>query len=69
MDPTTPPQALVVWDTPTAFIVRLRWRPADAPGNRQMFQVLRIGDDKIREIADYRDIGPATKTAKRFAAA
>ncbi len=34
-----------------------------------MFQALRIGDDKIREIADYRDIGPATKTAKRFAAA
>jgi hypothetical protein len=34
-----------------------------------MFQVLRLHDDKIREIADYLDLGPATKTAKRFAAA
>jgi hypothetical protein len=33
-----------------------------------MFQVLRVHDDKIQEIADYRAIGPATKTAKRFAA-
>lgn len=34
-----------------------------------MYQVLRIRDDKIDEIADYRALGPATKAAKRFAAA
>jgi hypothetical protein len=33
-----------------------------------MFQVLRIRAGKIHEMADYRTLGPATKTAKRFAA-
>jgi hypothetical protein len=62
------PDAQVVWGAPTAFVVRLRWRPAGEETDRDMFQVLRVRDDKIEEIADYRAPGPATKTAKRFAA-
>jgi hypothetical protein len=33
-----------------------------------MFQVLRIGGQTIRQIADYRAVGEATRAAKRFAA-
>jgi hypothetical protein len=33
-----------------------------------MFQVLRLHAGKIHEMADYRTLGQATKTAKRFAA-
>jgi hypothetical protein len=58
----------VVWDAPTAFVVRLRWRPTDGQADREMFQVLRFADGRIAEMADYRAHGPATKTAKRFAA-
>jgi len=32
-----------------------------------MFQVLRFRADKIREMADYRALEEATRTAKRFA--
>ena len=62
------PEAKVVWDAPKAFIVRLRWQPAGEAAEREMFQVLRVEQDLIREIADYRVLGAATKTAKRFAA-
>jgi hypothetical protein len=33
-----------------------------------MFEVLRFQDDRIREMADYRSIGDATRKARRFAA-
>jgi hypothetical protein len=33
-----------------------------------MFQVLRFQDDRIREMADYRVVGDATRMARRFAA-
>lgn len=56
-----------MWDAPTAFVVRLRWRPVGSDVDAEMFQVLRAQDGKIREIADYRSLGAAIKTAKRFA--
>jgi hypothetical protein len=64
------PRAEVVWTTTNAFVVRLQWRPRDASASedRDMFQVLRIGDQRIQEIADYRALGEATRAAKRFAA-
>ena len=68
VDLTTTPEAQVVWAGPTAFVVRLRWRPVDGQDDRQMFQVLRFADGTIREMADYRALGSATKTAKRLAA-
>jgi hypothetical protein len=57
----------VVWEAPTAYIVRLRWRPRDEGADRVLFQVLRLRDGQIVEIADYHALGPATRTAKRFA--
>jgi hypothetical protein len=69
VDPTTTPQATVVWAAPRAFVVRLQWRPVGEADDREMFQVLRVRDDQIQEMADYRSLGSATKTAKRFAAA
>jgi hypothetical protein len=33
-----------------------------------MFQALRLDGGTICEMADYRQLGPATRTAKRFAA-
>lgn len=57
----------MLWDSATVFIVGLSWRPIDDPGARSMFQVLRFQDGKIREIADYRTLAEATRTAKRFA--
>jgi hypothetical protein len=33
-----------------------------------MFQVLKFRDGKVQKMADYRTIGEATRTAKRFAA-
>jgi hypothetical protein len=63
------PGARVVWDAPRAFVVHVQWRPAGEQNDRAMFQVLRMDDDKICEIADYPTLGPATKAAKRFAAA
>lgn len=57
-----------MWDAPSAFVVSLRWRPAGEPAERQMYQVLRVRDGEICEIADFKQLGPATKTAKRFAA-
>jgi hypothetical protein len=56
-----------VWDAASTCVVQLRWRPTGEEAERQMFQVLRLDDGKIREIADYRQLGAATKTAKRFA--
>jgi hypothetical protein len=56
-----------VWDAPTAYIVHLQWRSAEAHDDRELFQVLRVHEAKIVEMADYRSLGSATKTAKRFA--
>ena len=58
----------MVWSAPDVFIVRLRWRPKGASEQQEMFQVLRFGDGQVVEMADYRTLGPASKTAKRFAA-
>ena len=66
MDPYATPQAQVVWEAANAFVVRLQWRDAREHADRSMFQALRFREDKIREMADYRDIRAATKTAKRF---
>ena len=57
-----------MWESGGACVVRLQWRPAGGEADREMFQVLRLDGGKIREMADYRQLGPATKTAKRFAA-
>ena len=57
----------LLWDGGAGRVVKLRWRPVDEEADREMFQVLRLDDGKIREIADYRQLGPATKAAKRFA--
>jgi hypothetical protein len=67
VDPSTTPQAQVVWTGRDAFVVRLQWRPEGEQGDREMYQVLRFRDDKIQEMADYRALGEATRTAKRFA--
>jgi hypothetical protein len=61
------PRAEVVWTTRNAFVVRLQWRPQDASVDREMFQVLRTHGEKIREMADFRAVGQATRAAKRFA--
>ena len=57
----------MVWGSATAFVVGLSWQPIDGPGSRSMFQVLRFEAGRIREIADYRTLAAATRTAKRFA--
>jgi hypothetical protein len=67
VSPDTVPDARLVWDAGAARIVKLRWRPFGEEVDREMFQVLRLDDGKIREIADYRQLGPARKAAKRFA--
>jgi hypothetical protein len=54
------PEARLVWDGGAARVVKLRWRPVAEEADREMFQVLRLDDGKIREIADYRQLGPAT---------
>jgi hypothetical protein len=45
----------------------MQWRSAEEGANREMFQVVRVRDDKIVEIADCKSLGAATKTAQRFA--
>jgi hypothetical protein len=71
VDPVTPPQATVLWSGRDVFVVRLRWRPVSGPADQadqERYQVLWLRDDKIREMAEYRTIGEATRTAKRFVA-
>jgi hypothetical protein len=71
VDPAIRAQATVVWSGRDAFVVRLRWQPimpATARAGPEQYQVLRLRDGKIREMAEYRTIGEATRTAKRFAA-
>lgn len=67
VDPNVTPEARIVWGSASVFIVRLSWQPIDEPGARSMFQVLRFEAAKIREMADYRTLALATRTAKRFA--
>jgi hypothetical protein len=57
-----------VWTGGDAAIVHLVWRPVDGPEDREMFEVLRFQDDRIREMATYRAIGDAARMARRFAA-
>jgi hypothetical protein len=45
------------------FVVRLQWRPRGFDEDRELFQVLRLRDDKIREMADYRTARDATRAA------
>jgi hypothetical protein len=59
---------MVLWSGRDAFVVRLEWRQIGGEEDQEIFQVLRFRDDKIREMADYRTMGTATRTAKRFAA-
>jgi hypothetical protein len=68
VDPETPPEATVVWDAPGAFIVRLRWRPVREAAEQERFQVLKVREGKIKEMADFLALGAATRAAKRFAA-
>ncbi|HSS11056.1 MAG TPA: hypothetical protein VLL25_14290 [Acidimicrobiales bacterium] len=58
------PRAEIVEATSNAFVVRLLWRPTGLEGNRELFQVVRMRDDKIREMADYRTARAAAKAAK-----
>jgi hypothetical protein len=48
-------------------VIRLSWRPLNADADRQLFEVLKLRHDKIREMADYRTAGEAVKAAKRLA--
>ena len=68
VDPATTPQATVAGIGEDAYVVRLVWRPAGGHSDRERFQVLRLDEGKVREIAEYRTRGEATRTAKRFAA-
>ncbi len=62
------PRARVLWSLGDAMVVRLEWRPRDGGLDQERFQVLRVRDGKIREMAEYRQAGEATRAAKRFAA-
>jgi hypothetical protein len=68
VDPSATPQAVVVWTGRDACVVRLVWRPVGGQADQERFQVLGLRDGKIREMAEYRSLGAATRTAKRFAA-
>jgi hypothetical protein len=46
------------------FVVHLRWRRADAEQDRELFQVLRVSDDRIREITTFGTARDAAKAAK-----
>jgi hypothetical protein len=48
-------------------VMRFQWRAVDADTDRERYHVVRLQDDKIREMAEYRTVGEAMKTAKRFA--
>jgi len=61
VDPSVTPTADVVTEGANGLVVRLRWRPRGFDDDRELFQVLRLRDDKIREIADYRSAGEATR--------
>jgi hypothetical protein len=50
------------------FVVRLRWRQPDDDKERQIFQVLHVRRDKIREIWGYRSARDAARAAKQVAA-
>jgi hypothetical protein len=56
----------VVWEVGNVCVVRLRWRPVGTQEDRERFQVLRIQDEKIREMAEYGSLGEATRVAKKF---
>lgn len=56
-----------MWDGGEVFVVGLSWQPIDEPGPRSIFQVLRFEAGKFREIADYRTLAMATRTANPFA--
>jgi len=63
VDPAMTPVAEVVKTTTNSAVVRLRWRPKGEHEDREMFQVLRMRGDKIREMADYRSARAADRAA------
>ena len=65
--PATVPRAEVVSTIGNCVVLRLQWRPVDADVDSQRYQLLTLHDDKIREMAEYRTLGEATKAAKRAA--
>jgi hypothetical protein len=67
VEPEPPPRAEVVWTATNCLVVRLQFRPRGRGQDREMFEVLSLRDDKIREMADYRTGREATRAAKRLA--
>ena len=49
---------------PNAFVVRLQWRPKLSTVVQHRYQVLKLRGAKIGEMADYRTLGAALKSAK-----
>ena len=49
-------------------VMRFHWRAVDAHTDRQRYQVLRLDDDKIRDMAEYRTVGEARRAAQRLTA-
>jgi hypothetical protein len=47
--------------------MQLSWRPLNADADRHLYEVLLVGHEKVREMADYRTASEATKAAKRLA--
>jgi hypothetical protein len=67
VQPGVPPRVEVVSSIGHSVVVRLRWRPKDASGDDERYQVLAIRNEKIRTIVDCRAQSEATKVAKRLA--
>jgi hypothetical protein len=51
-----------MWTARNCFVVRLQWRPLGAGADREMFQVLSVRDEKIRE---WRTTGVVGKPPRR----
>jgi hypothetical protein len=61
------PRAEVVSTVANCVVMRFQWRAVDADADGERYQVVRLRDGKIREMAEYRTVGEATKAAKRLA--
>jgi hypothetical protein len=57
------PRAEIVKTTANTAVVRLLWRPKGEAEDRELFQVVRMRGDKIRELADYRTARAAARAA------
>ena len=69
VQPATASRAEVVSTVANCVVMRFQWRPLDTDADHQRYQVIRVQDGKIREMAEYRTVGEATKAAKRLASA